>query len=202
MNIGLLDYGVGNVGSLANMLKFINHSPVMSDSIDDITNNRIIFIPGVGTFDKAIEKLHKKNNIQKIYELKNNNKNIIIGVCLGMQILFNSSQEGKSPGLGLINNDILSFRDSGIKQVPHMGWNTIYEDNLPFSVKGYNRFYFCHSFYCPHNNNYDNSAKTTYKNIKFSSVVIKNNVVGIQFHPEKSGMNGANFLRDLIGIYS
>jgi len=198
MNIGILDYGVGNVGSLANMIKYINHRPILSDSIKDISDNDIIFIPGVGTYNKAMNAIDQNNNILEIKKYIDLSGKTIIGICLGMQILFNSSEEGSVRGMGLIDMEIKSFRNKGVKQVPHMGWNKIKNSTLPFSIEEYNRFYFCHSYFCPKLNSESIHATTHYDHLDFTSLIFQDNVIGIQFHPEKSGMNGAMLLKNLI----
>tara|TARA_B100000963_G_scaffold356638_1_gene377121 strand:- start:13870 stop:14484 length:615 start_codon:yes stop_codon:yes gene_type:complete len=197
MKVGVLDYGVGNVGSLANMIKYINLKPSLSNSVKDLSDNNVIFIPGVGTYDKAMSAISCNNNIEAIKDFISQKDKYIVGICLGMQILFNSSEEGSSKGIGLLNDEIRSFRGSGVNQVPHMGWNTIESNLLPFSVEKYNRFYFCHSYFCPVLNFECPHAKTNYE-IDFTSLIVKDNIIGIQFHPEKSGLNGANFLKDLL----
>ena len=199
MKIGILDYGVGNVGSLANMIKYINHKPILSNSIKDLSDNKVIFIPGVGSFDKAMQAIDQKNNISEIKNFIENKNNFIIGICLGMHMLFNSSDEGKTNGIGLINEEIKNFKDYGVYQVPHMGWNTLKPESLPFSIDKYNRFYFCHSYFCPVDKFNCPHAQTNYE-LNFTSLIMKNNIIGIQFHPEKSGMNGANLLKDLLNI--
>lgn len=197
MNIGILDYGVGNVGSLANMVKYIKHQPILSDKVRDLSDNKIIFIPGVGRFDRAIEQFSKNNNVEDIKNLIQNKEVHIIGICLGMHILFESSEEGSKNGLGLIKDKIHSFKNDGVLKVPHMGWNTIDDKHLPFSLDSHNRFYFCHSYYCRNSDQKIIKTETNY-HINFNSMVWENNIIGIQFHPEKSGMNGAKFLDKLI----
>lgn len=197
MNIGILDYGVGNLGSLANMIRFINHKPIISSSIKDLTECKIIFIPGVGHFDKAIDRLALNDNISRLKDYGKDSEKHIAGICLGMHILCNSSEEGSVPGLGLLDTNIKSFREAGISQVPHMGWNVVDDSNMPFSLGNQNRFYFCHSFYCPKSESSERSLISTYE-IDFTSFLWNKNIIGIQFHPEKSGMNGVNFLKSLL----
>ena len=120
MNIGILDYGVGNLGSLANMIRYINHKPIISSSIKDLTECKIIFIPGVGHFDKAIDRLALNDNISRLKDYGTDCGKHIAGICLGMHVLCNSSEEGSVPGLGLLDTNIKSFREAGISQVPHM----------------------------------------------------------------------------------
>ena len=197
MKIGILDYGVGNVGSLANMIKYINLRPSLSNSVKDLSNNNVIFIPGVGTYDKAMSAISCNNNIEAIKDFVNQKDKFIVGICLGMQILFNSSEEGSSKGIGLFKDKIRSFRSYGVNQVPHMGWNYLQfeHNNHPVleNISENEQFYFVHSYALECRQTNQIIANTNYSQ-KIPAIIGRDNYIGVQFHPEKSGNSGQKFI--------
>lgn len=199
--ITVVDYGVGNLGSIRNMFKRIGVPAVITADLDEISRARKILLPGVGAFDNAMERINR-GELRKILDRKALEERVpVLGICLGMQLLTRSSEEGKLPGLGWIAAKTTLFPAQPGLKVPHMGWNLVsptracpLTDNLPPE----SRFYFVHS-YCVHvENEEDSILKTTY-GITFDSAVQHGNIFGAQFHPEKSHKFGmqllANFAR-------
>ena len=201
--IAIVDYGMGNVGSIKNMLKYIGKESVISSDPDKINKASKLILPGVGSFDMAIENI-KKYNLYEVLNIKALKEKIpILGICLGMQILTNSSEEGISEGLGWIDANTIKFKLDKIKyKVPHMGWNTvkIYNENLlSRNFNSDTRFYFVHSYYVKVNDN-KNSILKTHHDISFDSAINNENIYGVQFHPEKSHKNGMQLFKNFINI--
>jgi glutamine amidotransferase len=196
MKIGILDYGMGNLKSISNSLK---HNEIINNIVTnykDIKNNDILILPGVGAFETAMKNLSNKNFINEIKEHVDKNKKII-GICLGMQLLFERSFEfGEHKGLSLIEGDVLPFKEETNLRVPHVGWNNC----LPMD-KNYSQFegdyYFVHSFYCKPKNNQEIILRSSY-DIDFCSGVKKGNIFGFQFHPEKSHNLGLSLLKKIV----
>ena len=187
MKIGLLNLDVGNIRSVFNVLKKINENVKLVETIQDYTNQDIIFVSGVASFDSQIKKLKEKN----FYDLLKNEKNKkIIGICSGMQIMFNSSSEGEEKGLGIFNENLKKF---SIEPKRILDGIKFFSDIDKINDK---EFYFCHSYFAPMNKDYL-LAKCNYGE-DFSCIVKKNNFYGIQFHPEKSGKNGSLILQYII----
>lgn len=187
--ITIVDYGLGNLGSVLNMLKRIGVQGEIKSDLKSIENASKLILPGVGAFDAAMKKLNESNltSVLKIKALEE--KTPIMGICLGMQILMNSSEEGSKAGLGLIDGEVkkFSYDDSQLK-IPHMGWNYVYmsrNDAPLINGLGESKFYFVHSYYVKVKDK-TNSLLTTNYGIEFDSGVMKDNIYGFQFHPEKS----------------
>lgn len=196
--ISILDYGVGNVRSLHNMIDFIGFDSKITSNEKDLLQSKIIFIPGVGAFDNAITKLKEKNLDSIIKKVAQKEKIYIVGICLGMHVLLNSSAEGNQNGLNLMPNKIISFRDEKINiPIPHMGWNDVSfsQESSLATLSG--KYYFCHSFFLKQEENLANIGVSDYSG-NFCSFFWSEKIVGIQFHPEKSGKNGIKFLKNLI----
>ena len=201
--ITILDYGLGNIRSLKNSLELITKN-VNFFSDEQKKNFDILFIPGVGSFAKATEILHKKKLDNLIIESSKRDV-LIIGICLGMQILFKTGYEdGKSDGLNLINGyvDLIPIKN---KKLPNIGWRKIQiGENKKFSsLKKFDKekFYFVHSFMANVKDTKEVISFTNYGNIKIPAIVFNKNVIGIQFHPEKSRENGIELLKEIINIY-
>lgn len=199
----IIDYKMGNVGSILNMIKKIGGEAEISDDIEKIKNADKLILPGVGAFDTGMKNLEEMNLISVIKE-KALNGTPILGICLGMQLLADKSEEGKLDGLELINGEVKKFKfdnDKSLK-IPHMGWNTISpvkEDILFNDMPPEMKFYFVHSYYFVCNDKNDELAKTSY-GFDFSSMVRKGNIIGAQFHPEKSHKFGMKLLKNFLEI--
>ena len=198
--ITIIDYGVGNVASIANMLKKAGFDSELSGDPERIAVAEKVILPGVGAFDKAAIRL-RETGLGELVIQRAAAGVPILGVCLGMQLLLDSSEEGVEPGLGIVPGRVRRFpreiEGAGLR-VPHMGWNTIHrtghDESLPDVVEG-DRFYFVHSYYADPTDPADTMATTTH-GIEFTSMVRRGSVVGAQFHPEKSHKMGLRLLSD------
>lgn len=194
--IAIIDYGVGNLFSLTQSLKKIGaDSFVTSDKSEIMTAEKLI-LPGVGAFGDAAEKL-RACGLAEIIKAECKNGKPLLGICLGMQLLFDKSYEyGAHEGLGLIKGEILPLKDcvEGLK-IPHMGWNSLNfkDDNPLFKRLGGSAYvYFVHSFYAKCK---EGLSATTDYGVEITAAVRKKNIYGVQFHPEKSGKDGLEILR-------
>lgn len=195
MKILIIDTDIGNINSIKNMLERIGHDVKISVSLQDLNLYKIIVLPGVGSFDAAIKRL---KDIDFYNNLKNENflkDKYLIGICLGMQILFSKSEEGKNDGLSLIPGLVKKFDDNIVK-VPHMGWNHLKNCDESYKDLDNNRFYFAHSYYSDCEDKYI-KAYCNYS-ILFPAIVQNKNIIGIQFHPEKSNNNGLFLLKQIL----
>jgi glutamine amidotransferase len=201
--IGVLDYGVGNLGSVLNMLRHIDVKATTIRTPDQLTKVTKLLLPGVGSFDHAIEKLDALDLAEPIRGYARSG-GTILGICLGMQLLLDSSEEGQRQGLGLIpgRSKRFSFAPEAKRRVPHMGWNTVTpraENPLLAGLESDNRFYFVHSYRAVCENDTDIVGETEYGEM-FPSMIGRGNVFGAQFHPEKSHRYGMDLLRNFAGF--
>ena len=203
--VNIIDFGVSNVASVANMVKKVGGTPKIIRDYNQLKDNTInkTILPGVGSFDSAMTMLSEGHWIDPLNQFISTSNNKILGICLGMQIMFNKSEEGDAEGLKWINGEIKKFvfTDNKLK-VPHMGWNLITEKHAStlFNNSPKNqRYYFVHSFYANCNNK-DDIASTTNYGIEFVSSIQKNNIYGVQFHPEKSHRFGMHILKNFINL--
>jgi imidazole glycerol-phosphate synthase subunit HisH len=202
--ITIIDYGMGNLGSVANMLKKIGSSSIITSDINAIRDARKIILPGVGAFDTAIRRIDEMDLREVIVEIAIIKKIPVLGICLGMQLLMDSSEEGVLPGLGLIKGKASHFKHylaNGLK-IPHMGWNEVKISNASPLTSGYQdeiRFYFVHSFFVRVDNESTSLMKCNY-GIDFDAAVQEGNIAGAQFHPEKSHKFGMQFLRNFASL--
>jgi glutamine amidotransferase len=199
--ITLIDYGVGNIFAFQNVYKRLDIPTKIAKTISDLEDAEKLILPGVGAFDYAMDQLNASGMRDKLDELVLEKKIPVIGICVGMQMMGNKSEEGRADGLKWLDADILKFDESLIQQrtkLPHMGWNDVTPSiNHPL-FKGLEKdaiFYFLHSFYFKCNNIKDSIAISDY-GISFSSAVNADNVYGIQFHPEKSHQYGEKLLQN------
>ena len=199
--IAIIDYGLGNVNSVKNMIyKAGGLAEIVSDPTK-LVDYEILILPGIGSFDNAVAKLKKNQWWEAIINFKNLNKTIL-GICLGMQLLMESSEEGKLGGFGFIKGSVKKFTFENSKfRVPHMGWNYIQSKNSLFSGFDKNKFYFTHSFYADPKSE-KNILSKSYYDFEFASSVIRDNIVGVQFHPEKSHNYGLEFFLNFIKTYA
>ncbi len=203
--IVIVDYGMGNLNSIRNMLQKIGVEVMISSDPKIISKATKIILPGVGAFDEAVIKI-KNLGIDKIIKKKVLEEKIpILGICLGMQLFMGNSEEGKLKGLGLIEGKVLKFKfskENNNLKIPHMGWNnlSIKKKSPLFKNQMENqRFYFVHSYYVVCEKNED-ILSTTHHGYDFVSAVQKGNIFGTQFHPEKSHKFGMILLKNFTEI--
>lgn len=199
---GIVNYGMGNLHSVQNMLKYLGYnSQVVEDPLTIHDMDRLI-LPGVGCYGEAMKQIHSMNLDEALKEFALNLKRPILGICLGMQLLTEYSEEGECSGLGFIKGQTcrFSFDNDGEMKVPHMGWNNLIlskRSDLLNNIEDNDRFYFVHSYYVKCENNESSLAKTEY-GIKFDSVIQNENIYGVQFHPEKSHRFGMKILSNFM----
>ena len=194
ISIGIVDYGMGNHASVVHSLRDIGFRVRISDNTSDLDESDVLILPGVGAFPSAMAKLHERGLVDYLHQQVNLGRPLI-GICLGMQLLANASYEHKhTVGLGLIPGDIVPFEDHG----GHIGWNTLEfsQNNSLWSESCEEAFYFNHSFCYQGPSEYQ--VALTQHLIPFPSIIQRGNVVGLQFHPEKSQLAGKALLKNLI----
>ena len=192
--ITIIDYGMGNLGSIFNMFKYLGIESSITSDFKEIDNASKIILPGVGAFDKAIINIKNLNLFDLIKKKALIDKIPFLGICLGMQLLTNKSEEGNLKGFGFIDGEVKKFRfnDNQRLKIPHMGWNDVVinkHSNILSDLPESPRYYFVHSYYVKVNNENDSILKTHYE-ITFDSGIRKDNIIGFQFHPEKSHKYG------------
>ncbi|MCF7874100.1 MAG: imidazole glycerol phosphate synthase subunit HisH [Candidatus Omnitrophica bacterium] len=205
MNV-IVDYGMGNLESVKNAVSFLGKKVIITSSPKDLSVARKIIFPGVGHFGKAVAELKKRGLIEILKERVNQGVPFL-GICLGMQLLFEKSSEAKGiAGLGVIKGEVVKFRDKDLI-IPHMGWNQIKKGSrikdkgssgrgLFEGIEDQSYFYFAHSYFCQP---YEQvTLATTDYGKEFVSVVGKKNIWGIQFHPEKSQTKGLKVLDNFL----
>jgi len=203
MKIAIIDYGMGNIHSVAKAVALFGAKPVITNKEKDISSCDKIVLPGVGAFDDAIFELEKQDLISVIKE-QINQKKAFLGICLGLQLLFESSQEAKiKKGLGIVGGQVVRFRSGDGLKVPHMGWNDLQvaAGNCPLlkGITDNSQVYFCHSYY-PDPIDKSVIAATTHYGLEFASVLWKDNVYGAQFHPEKSQAVGLKIIKNFVEL--
>jgi len=199
--IAIIDYGVGNIRAFINIYKKLDVPIKVAQKAQDLEGATKLILPGVGAFDHAMQQLGESGMRQRLDELVIQNGIPVVGICVGMQMLAHSSDEGKLPGLGWIDASVKKFDESKIKystHLPHMGWNDITpikNNPLLSQLENDAKFYFLHSYYFQCNNDEDSIATTDY-GIEFSCAVNRGNIYGVQFHPEKSHQYGIQLLNN------
>ncbi len=199
----IIDYGVGNVKSIMNMLRKIGCNSKLSNNIEEIKAANKIILPGVGAFDAAIAQLNNCNLVDILNEKALENKTPILGVCLGLQLMTKKSEEGELHGLGWFDAEVKKFNFDGISldkklPIPHMGWNKaapVTNDPLFKQLSENARFYFVHSYHAVCHQPEDSLASCLY-GYKFTCALKKDNIYAVQFHPEKSHKFGMQLLRN------
>lgn len=195
--ICVIDYGLGNVGSILNMLRRIGIEAYISSDSNEIEKADKLILPGVGSFDVGIQNLRNMNLITLLNEKVLRQNTPILGICLGMQLMTLSSEEGSEKGLGWINATTVKFSFQENIKVPHMGWNEVEvcknSDLFEMESEDKDRFYFVHSYHVNCMNKEDILTSTNYYN-QFASSFKRNNIYGVQFHPEKSHKFGIKLL--------
>ena len=203
INVGIVNYGMGNIKSIENSLLYLGCRFKVLSNPDKISSYSHLILPGVGSFKKAIENLKINGLHQAIQECANNKGINLLGICLGMQLLCESSSEGGfTKGLSLIKNKVETFtkREVGNKKIPHVGFNQvkIEKDSSLFKhINDNSDFYFDHSFRVIQNNNLKNFQTCEY-GTRFVASFEKDNIYGTQFHPEKSQSNGLTLIYNFL----
>jgi len=201
--ITIVDYGTSNLGSMQNMLKKIGAASKIAATPDGLRDAERIIVPGVGSFDAGMKKLLQSGMIPLLNEKVLVERIPTLGVCLGMQLMTASSEEGELPGLGWIAGRTQRFdqrSDPGLK-VPHMGWNQVSPTKNSALIVEFPqepRFYFAHSFYVSCAAPEDVLLEATYGSGTFTAAFQRDNLMGAQFHPEKSHRYGMWFLRNFV----
>ena len=197
--IGIISCNTNNLFSISNAFQKLNCKTIISNEKNELLNCDILVLPGVGAFNVAMDNIKNKNIDDIIFEFVKTGKTFL-GICLGFQLLFETSEEFvKSKGLGLLKGNVLSF-DKNNMIVPHVGWNTVETQNKNLIGPNIDNFYFVHSFYAKPYNSKNILCLTDYSNFKFCSGVEKDNIFGVQFHPEKSHRNGMQLLKNFSEI--
>lgn len=200
--IVIIDYGMGNVGSIANMLKKVGAKAEISSAPESVSSAEKLILPGVGAFDAGMSQLEERRLIEPLNQLVIKEKIPLLGICLGMQLLSRSSEEGTRPGLGWIDARTVKFRVSPTLRLPHMGWNSVStRPNTKLFQGGEEkkRFYFVHSFHLELARKEDESCSSIY-GYEFPSAIEHENIFGTQFHPEKSHHYGLEVFRNFIRL--
>ncbi len=194
--IGLIDYGMGNIHSVKKAIENLQEEVLLIKNKNQINQCKALVMPGQGAFDPAIENLNKTDLIYNIKDwiAKGNH---FLGICLGLQILFENSEEGLAKGLGLIKGKIKKIPDIEDQRIPHIGWCNLIqkkESKLLKSNLDNKWVYFDHSFYASPNNEKLISANVEYGSFQITAIIEKDNLAACQFHPEKSGKTGESIL--------
>jgi imidazole glycerol-phosphate synthase subunit HisH len=203
--ITIIDYKTGNLGSIQNILKRIGEESLVTSDKDEIAKAKKLILPGVGAFDTGMRNLMELDLVGILNEKVQTEGIPVLGICLGMQLLSEGSEEGSLQGLGWIKgeNRRFNFINSIDYKIPHMGWNFVQlhkESRLFRGMFSDARFYFVHSFYFHANDPVDVLTTTDYE-IEFTSAIEKGNIMGVQFHPEKSHKFGMKLLKNFVDLY-
>lgn len=197
--IAIVDYGMGNVGSILNMLRKIGAPACVASGRDTLANAQKLILPGVGSFDAAMTRLSELDLIPMLNQKVLVEKNPILGICLGMQLMTAGSEEGSLPGLGWLKARTVRFNfETPSLKVPHMGWNDVKPRIAEGLWSGFDvapSFYFVHSYHLVCDDPEDVTG-TTHHGYDFASAVRKDNICGTQFHPEKSHRFGLRLLQN------
>lgn len=193
----IVNCGVGNVGSVSNMLDHVGVDTCHWDHPSELSKDAVVVLPGVGSFDYAVKRLEDTGFRNAILQ-HSENGGAVLGICLGMQLLGDASDEGELSGLGLIPGRSIKFQGEGLS-VPHLGWNYVAADECDIGYQGIiakkAKFYFVHSYFFECKAKENVVGRTRYGGRSFASVIARDRVYGVQFHPEKSHAYGLNFFR-------
>lgn len=208
LNIFVVDYGFGNLYSLTNTFKYLRTSLNVSDNPKKLEQADAVILPGVGAFKDGIRGLKEKRFIEPILNFTNSGKPLL-GICLGMQFLFEYSKEfGHYKGLGLIKGGVKKIPQGPDYKIPHIGWNALllpkqrknWENTIFSKIKEHEQVYFVHSYAGYPKEKKDILANTEYGDNIITAAVMKNNIIGTQFHPEKSGQTGLKIIKQFIKL--
>ena len=201
MSVSIVSYGLGNLGSVVNMFKRIGTEVRLISTPDEVAASERVLLPGIGAFDHGMQLLADQGLDIALRDFAATGKPFM-GICLGMQLLLDRSEEGVMDGLGLIPGESLKFESAPGLRIPHMGWNAAvpqHDDSLIAGVENDNRFYFVHSYRVVPTKPEDTLTLTDYGQ-PFASMVRSGNVMGAQFHPEKSHVFGMTVLKNFAAL--
>lgn len=204
--ITIIDYGVGNLSSIKNMLKRIGVAAEITNDVAAIEKAEKLILPGVGHFNYGMEQLHKSGLVGLLNEKVLEKKVPILGICLGVQLLTQSSEEGTAAGLGWIAGKTIAFEKTKLQsnqKIPHMGWSDLsnYQQSKLFTnMPDEPRFYFVHSYHLALENSADVLVTANY-GYQFAAGIEHENILGVQFHPEKSHKFGMKLLENFVQFY-
>ena len=203
MKIAIIDYGMGNIHSVAKAIALYGAKPIIANKKSQITSCDKIVLPGVGAFDDAMLEL-KKQDLVSVIKKQVAQKKPLLGICLGLQLLLDTSEEAKiNKGLGILKGQVVKFSAKTGQKIPHMGWNDLkvaaLDCPLLKGVSGSGQVYFCHSYY-PDPADKTVIAATTDYGKEFPCVLWKDNVYGVQFHPEKSQATGLKIIENFVKL--
>lgn len=201
IRVNIVNLGFNNTFSIFQAFKSLGCKVQLIDEIDK-NKTDLLVLPGVGSFAKGMKTLKEKNFNNYIQDYTTNNNNKMLGICLGMQLFFSESCEfGKTNGLNLISGKVKKISNKTNK-VPHIGWNTIKSNkNNNFFGDNDREFYFVHSYYCEPKNKKLILSETNLERLNFCSSVMTDNLIGVQFHPEKSSIAGINLLKNILKYF-
>lgn len=202
--VTIIDYNTGNLQSIIRKIKMLNRIPVVTSQADEILKADKIILPGVGHFGKAMKQLENLDLIAVLNEAIIVQKKPVLGICLGMQLMSDYSEEGNVKGLGWISGTVkkIKVENSTEFKIPHIGWNqlTIQKESLLVrEINDLDEFYFVHAYHFDCQNKNDILSYTDYEN-KFVSAIEKNNIYGVQFHPEKSHEIGMQMMKNFLTL--
>ena len=194
--IGLIDYGMGNIHSVKKAIENLDEEVLLIKSKLQISSCKALIVPGQGAFDPAIENLHKTDLIDEIKKWIRSGKSFL-GICLGLQILFEESEEGRNKGIGIIKGKIKKIPSIKNQRIPHIGWCNLVpsKDSKLLNKEDFNKWvYFDHSYFAAPNDESLVTASVEYGPIDLTAIIENENLIACQFHPEKSGNIGQSLL--------
>lgn len=200
--IGIIDYGMGNLKSICNALEYINEEYLISAYKYDLRKCSGLILPGVGSFKEGMFNLRKDGLYSVVKEVSEIGKPLL-GICLGMQLLFEKGYEGEeTKGIGLLKGKVIKMNEEK-RRVPNIGWNSLNinkDDDLVKGLKEESYMYYVHSYYADEYNKEDLVASSDYYGLNIPGIVRRDNIIGVQFHPEKSGEEGIKLLKNFCKI--
>ena len=200
--VGILDYGIGNLNSIVNAFERLGHEAKIINKLEGNRQLSHLVIPGVGAFGSCAEKLKSTISIDLLNELVLHTKIPTLGICVGMQLMCSSSEEDCSvAGLSWFSGEIKKLKSSNQERIPHVGWNEVRfkNDYLGFQKSALKHFYFDHAYAYIETEGVESKAICDYSD-NFSAIISLENIIGVQFHPEKSQKNGAILLEHFCGL--
>ena len=205
VTIAIVDYECGNTGSIANMLRHLGAEAKVTRDTQELRSASGIIVPGVGSFDNGVEKLTKFGLDKTLSILAHTDHKPLLGVCLGAQLMTKSSEEGNKPGMGWIDATTKRFQFDASERklpIPHMGWSYVRgvaEDQMCAGFDDFTKFYFVHSYHFEIQNE-DVALINSHYGYSFPAAFRQGNVIGVQFHPEKSHRHGMNLMRNFLAL--